>query len=378
MAGGAISINLLSNVREAVRGVDDVADAVDEVTDRLHDIAAEGDASTDRMERDFRDLTRAADRTSDELKDKFRQAYQQVRRNSADAADDVVRDQRRMGERSQEVGQEIRQNLGEGIANAARGDFEALSDTIGDTLGGAVAGIGGIGAAGIAAAGALGLGAVVATISTITQDSEAMNEAVSESFREMAENGVAAWESLESQQHRLTDAYDQHADEINRIKDLVGLPFETVAAAWAGNKEAIDTVTAAYTEQKVELRDTLGVSSEAAQATIKGWDGIMGPLQNTLTAYDEAKEKAGSLAEANALLEESNRDQIQRTQSADQARWEGAAAAYAEAKNRGPIDIPVRFTPDTAAYQAEVERIRRQNFSVTVGVQYERRGSFVP
>ncbi len=81
---------------------------------------------------------------------------------------------------------------------------------------------------------------------------------MSENFREMAENGIDAWESLQSQNQRLTDAYDQHADEINRIKDLTGLSFETVAAAWAGNKDAVDVVTRAYTEQKTELRNTLG------------------------------------------------------------------------------------------------------------------------
>ena len=294
---GAISINILSNVREAVRGVDDVAEALEDAEGRMRDLTKEGDKATDRMESDFRSVAKAADRTSDEIKQKMRDAYQSVRRNSDDAADDVVRNQNRMSERSAEVGQEIRQNLGEGIANAARGDFTALADTIGDTLGGAVAGIGGIGTAALGVAGALGLGAIVAVISNIAAESEKTKQIAAENFREMAEEGVDAWASTQSQMKRLTDAYADHEGEIQKIADLLGLSFEDVAAAWAGVPDKVALVDSAYGEMADGLKNTFGVTREGVDATVKGWEGIMGPLNGVLDGYDQAKQKAKTLGD---------------------------------------------------------------------------------
>lgn len=301
MAGG-ISINILSNVREAVRGADDVADAVEDAGDRLRDLTKEGDTAADRMEADFRSVARAADRSSDELREKFRQAYRDVRRASDDTADEVVRSQRRMGERSAEVGQEIRQNLGEGIANAARGDFESLADTIGDTLGGAVAGIGGIGTAALGAAGALGLGAIVAVISSIAAESEKTKEIAAENFRSMAEEGIEAWQSVQAQMQRLTDAYANHEGEIKRIAELTGLTFEDVAGAWAGIPDNVALVDAAYGDMEQKLRNTFGVTREGVEATVDGWNKIMGPLETVLTGYDQARERAQIFSDQQTAL----------------------------------------------------------------------------
>jgi hypothetical protein len=344
-------ISLVSNTRQLNADLKRSADAVDGITDSLDDMAREGDRSGEKLEQSFKDAARAAKR----------------------AGDDVVREQRRMGQHSEEVGQEIRQNLGEGIANAARGDFAGLADTIGDTLGGAVAGIGGVASAGIAAAGALGLGAVVATIQTISADAEKLKETVSENFREMAENGVAAWESLQSQNQRLTQAYDEHADEINRIKDLVGLPFETVAAAWAGNADAIDQVRRAYADHAGELRTTMGVSSEAAQATIKGWEGILAPLENTISGYDQAKEKAGQLEAQISDAEQAQRDQVQRTSDARTSSLQAYADKAASIPN--PVLTP---TLDTGPVDRELEALKRRaaRIDLTVTVN-QRRGTQV-
>lgn len=168
MAG--ITIRILSNVREAVKGVDDVADAVEGVSDRLHDMSKDSKQSSDKMESDFRDLSSQGELVAEALRNKFRAAYKSLRNASDEQVDAAIKKQRELADKtseySGEIRDEVRQNLGEGIANAARGDFEALADTIGDTLGGAVSGIGGIGFAAAAAAGAAGMGALIAALST--------------------------------------------------------------------------------------------------------------------------------------------------------------------------------------------------------------------
>lgn len=254
---GAISINILSNVREAVRGADDVADALQDAHDRLRDLTKEGDTSADRMEADFRSVSRAADRSSDELKSKFREAYQSIRRSSDDAADDVVRSQRRMGERSAEVGQEIRQNLGEGIANAARGDFESLADTIGDTFGGAVAGIGGVATAGLAAAGALGIGALVAAFQLAEEQRKKLEERASDLARAYIDAGTNVLDAMTI----ATRASDFLADpekrkETERLSEVLGISMPEAARTLAGDLNALSAaneIVKANEDERLQL-----------------------------------------------------------------------------------------------------------------------------
>jgi hypothetical protein len=188
MAGRGISIDILANVRDALQGTGDVEKALSDIEATLDDMGRSGESSVDRMSRGFRDLARDADTSSDKIERSYKTTYRDVARAADTAADDAERSQRRIGEKSAEVGQEVRQNLGEGIANAARGDFESLADTIGDTFGGAVAGIGGIASAGLAAAGALGIGALVAALSAAEEKLSAARERAVELAATMYEN----------------------------------------------------------------------------------------------------------------------------------------------------------------------------------------------
>jgi len=260
MAQNGISINVLANVREAVRGVGDVADVVDELGDRLHDLSKEGGDSTDRMERDFRDLSRTADRESDELRRKFKQAYKDVKRASDDTRDVAVKNTRKMGDQASEVGGEIRQNLGEGIANAARGDFESLADVVGDTLGGVTAGIGGIGTAALGIAGAAGLGAIVNAFKLIQEEENASKERVGEwaqAYLDGSGKIVGAAYVVAEVQDIATDP-----ERYQKAKDAArdwGVDVQTAMLAMAGDGTALAVV-----------QDTLAEKTEKYQKSIEG------------------------------------------------------------------------------------------------------------
>ncbi len=237
---GAISINILSNVREAVRGVDDVADALEDAEGRMHDLTKEGDTAADRMEADFRQVSQAADRSSDQLRDKFRAAYRDVKRSSDDAADDAVRAQRRMSDQSAEVGQEIRQNLGEGIANAARGDFESLADTIGDTLGGAVSGIGGIGFAAVGAAGALGVGALIAAFQIAEEQRRKLEERANDLAQAYISAGSDVLDAMTISARSSEILTDKDLrKEAEELKRVLGTDLSTAVRALAGDQNAL-------------------------------------------------------------------------------------------------------------------------------------------
>lgn len=255
MAG--ISINILSNVRGAVKGVDDVADALDDAHDALRDLTKEGDTSTDRLTDDFRKVQRSTDKTADDIKGKIRDAYRAAARSSDNAADDIVRSQRRMGEQSAEVGQEIRQNLGEGIANAARGDFEGLADVIGDTLGGAVAGIGGIGTAALGVAGALGIGAIVAAFSLADEARQKLQDRASDlasAYIDAGSNVLDAMTIASRASEFLSDP--EKREETEKLSEVLGVSMSEAARALAGDMNALNAaneIVKSGEEERLEL-----------------------------------------------------------------------------------------------------------------------------
>lgn len=337
---GAISINILSNTREAVKGVDDVAEALEDAEARMRDLTKEGDKSAERMESDFRSAAKAADRSADEIKAKMRDAYQSVRRNSGDAADEAVRSQRKIAAKSAEVGQEVRQNLGEGIANAARGDFESLADTIGDTFGGAVAGIGGIATAGVAAAGAIGVGALVAALSSVEEKTAAARERAVELAQIMYENKGSV----------------PLAERVQELISLLGSerlaqnPFEQIGRDFVDLGTNIDAAKRAAREADVpiarllkgltgsDIRSTKDVlasvndelermNEESGNTNLEDWGARKSALQAMRTELEkvvEQQELAGELASSTEFI---NANQIE-------AQAERAKASLDSMKSR--------------------------------------------
>lgn len=296
MAG--ISINVAANVRDAVRGVSDVGQAVEDVSDRLHDMTRDSDDTADRLERDFKEVQRATDKTADELKRKFRDAYRDVGRSSDDAADDAVRAQRRMSEQSEEVRDEIRQNLGEGIANAARGDFESLADVVGDTLGGAVAGIGGLGAAGIAAAGAVGLGAVVGVINTINEEAEKSQQAAYDLANAYIDAGTTALDAVTLAarvQNVLTDP--EARKEAEALKDVLGVDLPDAARILAGDTNALAAQYELLRGKQQELNDQRDANKDATAQEVLDWQDAQRALDAAAGALDKVADRNTVAAE---------------------------------------------------------------------------------
>ncbi|HWL79246.1 hypothetical protein [Microbacterium sp.] len=289
MAGRGISIDILANVRDALQGTGDVEKALADVEATLDDLQRSGDDSTDKMSRGFRDLARDADASADKLERSYKTAYRDTARAADDAADDAVRAQRRLGEASEEVGQEIRQNLGEGIANAARGDFESLADTIGDTLGGAVSGIGGIGAAGLAAAGALGIGALVAAFQLAEENRKKLEERANDlakAYIDAGSNVLDAMTVAARSSEILTDP--ERRKEAEQLRDVLGVDLATAVRALAGDQNALAIANKIVQDSETERLDLMRqsanyMSGEFTQAEKARLD----QLQSQKTKVDE-------------------------------------------------------------------------------------------
>lgn len=255
MAGRGISIDILANVRDALKGTGDVERALGDIESTLDDMARDGDQSVDKMSRGFRDLARDADNSSDKIERNFEGAYRNIRRKADDTADSAVKSQRRMSEQSEEVGQEIRQNLGEGIANAARGDFEALGDTIGDTLGGAVSGIGGIGTAAAAAAGAAGLGLLIGALALANDEREKLTEKANELAQAYIDAGSSVLDAMTIAARTSEIITGDERQEALDYAEALGVDLPTAARAMAGDMNALATVNRIASDAQKENRD---------------------------------------------------------------------------------------------------------------------------
>lgn len=242
MTQNAVNINILSNVREAVRGVDDVSDAVDEVSDRLHDMSKEGSSSTDRMEKDFRDLAKTADREADQIKDKFRTAYKSVRESSDDATDASRKGFSRAADASKEFSSEAISNVSE-FSSSFDGSMESVGDLVQGTLGGLTQGLGP--AFGLAAAAAATAAGVI--VDSFVSAQEATDEAKASAYEyglTVAELGRFA--DASSRINELTGSIEG-LKNVQDIATISGWQQADVLAALATG-DGLAALTAAYND----------------------------------------------------------------------------------------------------------------------------------
>lgn len=243
---------------------------------------------------------RAGDDAADSLEDVERAA-----RDAENAVDDIGANGsvglRRISDTSREVGEEVRQNLGEGIANAARGDFSALADTIGDTLGGAVAGIGGVGFAAAAAAGAVGVGALVAAF-------------------------VQAEEKRKELEERAADLANAYIEAGSTVLDEITIAGRLASLATTTDpkeKQNVEDLTAALGDRAFALRVLAGDSAAlaSAQEILRGKEQELADLapqqtENTGRRKTELGEEAIEVENLNRILGEQAGVQSSAAQSA--------------------------------------------------------------
>lgn len=266
-----------------------IINPLEDAEDALDDL---GDAASDAGRQGSRDLGKVED-AAEKLERQLRDAQDQTKkldRGFKDAGDSAGRSMAHMGDQAAEVGDEIRQNLGEGITSAVEGDFANLGNVIGDTLGGTVAGIGGIGTAAFAAAGALGIGAVTAAWTAANAETEKNTERANNYFQTLVDGAGRVTESniLSGIQEYLTDA-DKMA-EVQRLVSVTGLEQSVVLRALNGDLQDGQAVT----ERLAVARDELAAAEKRnMDAGKSSRDGLTDQNQALLRAEDLWKKYNG-------------------------------------------------------------------------------------
>jgi hypothetical protein len=310
MAGG-ISINVLSDVSDFVRGakqagqsVDDFADAIDDLQDAGKDA---GRKTGKALEDGIKDGTKDAAKDVDKLETKFKDVADASKKAGKDTGDGIKDGVKKGTDGSKESLDEFKSEANSTAKESAAsfdGSAESIIDSFQEIAANAFAGFGPAGAlAGIAAA--AGIGLVSASITGAQEDSEAFKEDVSalaESFIDAGGRGEAAFEAVASKLKEMALETDDGKDSLNDLADAAdgsGRSYKDLATIVAGGSGDIEEMLRGAREQMIDLRvetkdyaNTDTGMAEKADATQKYADY----LENAKKKAEEAEE-----AEANWL-----------------------------------------------------------------------------
>lgn len=281
-----LSIDIAANTTAAQRGIKDLSKTLDGVSDALDDVADDADKGGDRVERAFRDMTKAAQDTGREAGRSFSKASQalddverQAKRTER-AVDDIgdAKGFGKMKDAAQEVTQEVGQNLGEAVSSV-RGNLADLGQVGQDTLGGLAATIAGTGPAGIAGAAALaatavGLGAMTAELENQQREADELRDRLMAAYRDASDAGrsyLDIAQVIANQQDLINNP--ARADEYAKIMETqkkTGLDMSTILKANAGDLDALRIVMGSVSDANKRATDAGDEFNILTQKTTSG------------------------------------------------------------------------------------------------------------
>lgn len=223
----SIVVRFASNVRDFIKGTDQVEAALEDLADESGDLARDVERDADRMARAYKDAARKADRAGDQLERGF---GRKARKVGADAG--------------KETGTEFAQNLGESLSS---GNLEDLAT---DTAGGLVASFGpagpiGVALAGLAAVGALQFGKMKAEAAKLKEQVDAVWGALWDEGRK------AALAEAKKQVEQFFRDQGEQADDVVRSLTNAGIAYEDLVKAAQGDPKALRKVEDALTRVEV-------------------------------------------------------------------------------------------------------------------------------
>jgi len=357
----AIKIDFLSNTRPAARGVEELGDALEQVSGSLDDVARDAQRSGDRVGDAYQDGARAAERSASQIGDAYSDAARDGERASersagriGDAYVDAGRDGERSAERlerafqeasdatarsSRQGGDELGANVRRGTDEASEGlgefrdeaagtaresaaSFDGSAASIGDAFqevaANAFAGFGPAGMlAGIAAA--AGIGIVFAQMEKGKEETEAFEQKVADLGGELIETGGVGRTSLGYVVDKLRELATSTEEGVDNLADLrsevseAGGDFRDIASAYAGSTDELDKLV----QKNQEYLDKLEEESQATDQSVTG-------------AYEAAIKKAAAQQGIVDKLEQAQ--EAARLAAEQEAAWLAAGGPEMEAK----------------------------------------------
>lgn len=285
MASDGILIRFKSAIDDFLAGKNRVKEELGDLEQSLDSVS---DASSDQSQDTRRDLERVADSAgntadaTDEISDSLEQVGETARDAGRDATDSIDE----VGGSAEDTAGKVG-DIGSAAQDALEGDFGAAAATAITSLGQVALAAGGIG--GTVAGGAGLLGDLVRTVFDDMQErSDKLRERVAENFRIMVEDATTSF-SVMRYSERLQEIFSDPdlKAEIQKAADFLEIPFETAAAAYAGNQEKIEEFKQAYGEATEYIQ---GASIEANNAQLAAVNSITQSIRDQIDGIETSAE----------------------------------------------------------------------------------------
>lgn len=285
MAEG-IKVSAGIEAKDFIRGVGDMTDALQDVSEELKDTAKDGEISVDKLADSF-------DALAKEAKDAGNKTGNSMRKGFKEAEDGA-----------QEFKDEANSTAKEAAASFD-GSAESIVDAFQEVAANAFSGFGAAGAiAGLALA--AGIGIATAEIQKNEEAAKLAKERIAELGQAMIDAGAGGEKPLEAVVESLQAIVSNSDDAVKKFQDIsraakfVGTDAEDLALAYAGQSDALEG-------QLDVLDDLIAKEEEVLDAQAKGgsrFGAIQQAKVGTLKQQQEELKKVQEETEAAAAIEE--------------------------------------------------------------------------
>lgn len=240
----AININFLANVRDVLRGGDDVEEKFEDVASSLDDLAKAGKQAGDKLGDGVGDGAKQAERYVEKLERGFKEMADAGRKESKSVGDDIDRNVKRGTDGAEDGLKDFKDESASTAKESAAsfdGSAESIVDAFQEVAANAFVGFGPAGMiAGLAAA--AGIGLISAAMETGGEDADELKQKISDMTSEIidSKSGSVSIEYLSGKLRELaTEAEGVNLKELSKTAKQSGLDFRDLAQAYAGNRDGL-------------------------------------------------------------------------------------------------------------------------------------------
>jgi hypothetical protein len=330
-----LKLDLAVDSRQAVRGIDDIADALDDVAGEFRDTADNADRQLGDIEDSLRQLSKVA---KQEGKDAGKGLSKGVKSGADDAKSEIA-------------------SSGREAAASFSGGFDDITGFVQESLANAFAGFG-PGGAGLGLLAAAGVGIATALFGQAQEEAEKTAERVEDAYQRM----------LDAKATFVTDALvkdailDQSAEDRRRADDIAtqaGVDASVVRRALAGDEVAQQELLVALADKKKDAEDRAAKAlRDGSRQGAAGIDNQVAAIDNLIGEIEDAggawRTAAGDVRATQRAVEDVGSSATESERRA-QGIAQGYGAAFAQVRQgAASAKREVEKLPDRVPINAHV------------------------
>jgi hypothetical protein len=342
MAGKGLELYIGANTKDAVKGLDQIGDGLEQVQDDLGDTAKDSDKLERKFSDDVRDMQEAARKTGRVI------------------GDDIKDGTRKAGEGMDTLKDESKQSLRETAASVK--DVSDGLDLVQEVAANALIGFGPAGMIAGAAA-AVGIGFVGEALRSAQAEADETKARIASMYSEAAEEGRAFLDEAQIQAEVLRIMFDEdqtrYQSAVNDAQ-ILGLSRQEVVRALAGDQEALNHVI----ERSAELEATHKQKIDESIGTIATRGLLMDREGNLVDDINRKYTEQKKQLDDNAQKAAEYLGYTQGTADAVERRM--------DALNRTPTEVQTKLNVDETPLTSIQNRSYVANVSVRLQDRYGR------